>query len=113
MSKVLRRWLQYKDRYSESDLLFCTKKSTRLSISNFERNFKVYCERVAIKNITIHAIRNNYARRFLLANGNIHILAKILGHSSVTVTEKAYLDLSDEDIRNSYQQFSPLENMKK
>ncbi|NRT62732.1 integrase/recombinase XerD [Clostridium saccharoperbutylacetonicum] len=41
----------------------------------------------------------------------IHKLSKILGHSSVTVTEKSYLDLMDEDFRKKYQRFSPLENM--
>ena len=45
--------------------------------------------------------------------GDIYTLSKILGHSSVTVTEKAYLDLMDEDFRKRYQRFSPLENMRK
>ncbi len=38
---------------------------------------------------------------------------KILGHSSVTVTEKAYLDLDDEDLRQNYIPYSPLEHIKK
>ena len=41
------------------------------------------------------------------------MLSKILGHSSVTVTEQAYLDVTTEDIRKKYYKFSPLENMKK
>ncbi|WP_322008109.1 hypothetical protein [Clostridium butyricum] len=40
-------------------------------------------------------------------------MSKILGHSSVIVTEQAYLDVTSEDIRKSYQRFSPLENMRK
>ena len=47
-----------------------------------------------------------------MSGGNIYTLAKILGYSSVTVTEQAYLDLTDADIRKNYQQFSPLANMK-
>lgn len=113
MQRLLRRWLQYKDRYTESDLLFCTKRNTRLSISNLEKNFKGYCRRIGLDNITLHGLRNNYARRFLLAGGDIFTLSKLLGHSSVTVTEQAYLDLSDSDIRQNYQKFSPLENMKR
>lgn len=65
------------------------------------------------ESITCHQIRNNFARRFLLSGWDIFILSKILGHSSVTVTEQAYLDVTAEDIRKSYQRFSPLENMKK
>lgn len=48
-----------------------------------------------------------------MAGGSIYILSKVLGHSSVTVTEQAYLDLTDEDIRKNYQSFSPLSNLKK
>ncbi|GAA0723691.1 hypothetical protein GCM10008905_16620 [Clostridium malenominatum] len=113
MSKLLRRWIQYKDRYVESDLLFSTKRNTRLEVNNFEKNFKKYCNRIGLKDTSAHGIRNNYARRFLMAGGSIYTLSRLLGHSSVTVTEKAYLDLSDEDIRKNYQQFSPLENMKR
>ena len=40
----------------------------------------------------------------------LFMLSKILGHSSVTVTD---LDITTEDIRKSYQRFSPLENMRK
>ena len=39
------------------------------------------------------------------------MLSRILGHSSVTVTEKAYLDLSTDDIREKYKKYSPLENL--
>ena len=47
-----------------------------------------------------------------MAGMDIYTLSRILGHSSVTVTEKAYLDLTDNDIRRRYQHFSPIENMK-
>ncbi|PJI09950.1 MULTISPECIES: tyrosine-type recombinase/integrase [Clostridium] len=113
MSKLLRRWMQYKDRYVETDNLFCVKRGSQLSIGNFETNFAKYVKRARIeKNITAHGLRNNYARRFLLAGGDIFMLSRLLGHSSVTVTEKAYADVTTEDIRKNYQQFSPLENMR-
>ena len=41
-----------------------------------------------------------------------YTLSRILGHSSVTVTERAYLDLTDRDLRHRYQNFSPIENMR-
>ncbi|PAB60977.1 tyrosine-type recombinase/integrase [Anaeromicrobium sediminis] len=111
MQRDLRRWLQYKDRYVNSEYLFCTKKSTPLLVRTFEKKIKDYGNRVGI-NIHPHQIRNNFAKRFLMAGGNIYTLSKILGHSSVKVTEKAYLDLTDADIRKNYQQFSPLVTMR-
>lgn len=115
MSKLLQRWIRFKDTFQETELLFPTHRTnTILSISNFERNFRIYLRRAKIsKAITPHGLRNNFARRFLLASNDIHTLSKILGHSSVTVTEKSYLDLMDEDFRKKYQRFSPLENMKR
>lgn len=114
MAKLFQRWIRFKDTYQETDLLFPTHRTnTILSVSNFERNFRVYLRRAKInKVITPHGLRNNFARRFLLASNDIYTLSKILGHSSVTVTEKAYLDLMDEDFRKKYQRFSPLENIK-
>ena len=118
MSNLLRRWLQYKDRYVEIELLFCTKHVTNVTISNFETNFKKDCDNINLKNInlkniSIRCIINNYAKRFLLAGKDIYTLSRLLGHSSVTVTKKAYLDLTDEDLRKSYVKFSPLINIHK
>ena len=113
MGKLLNRWIRFKDSIQPNDLLFPTQRTnSMLTTGNFERNFKIYLNRTKIKKIvTPHGLRNNFARRFLLNGGDIFMLSKILGHSSVTVTEKAYLDVTTEDIRTKYRRFSPLENM--
>jgi integrase/recombinase XerD len=112
MSQLLRRWIQYKDRYLESEYLFPTNRAGKLQVTNFEKNFKKYLKMTGIKkDITPHSLRNNFGRRCLMAGMDIFTLSRVLGHSSVEVTEKAYLDLSDEDLRKNYQRFSPLENM--
>ena len=99
----------------ESDLLFPTQRTNRkIEQGNFERNFREYLKRANInKNITPHGLRNNFSRRFLMNGGSIFVLSKILGHSSVAVTEKAYLDLKEEDLRKKYREYSPLGNIKK
>ena len=111
LQKELRRWLQYKDRYVESKYIFPSIKNNKLEVGSFETNLRQYGQRIGI-NIHPHQLRNNFAKRFLMAGGNLYTLSKILGHSSVTVTEKAYLDLDDDDIRKSYQGFSPLSNLR-
>ena len=62
--------------------------------------------------VDIHALRNNFAKRCLMNGMDIYTLSRILGHSSVSVTENAYLDLTDRDLRHRYQNFSPIENMR-
>ncbi|MEX0070916.1 tyrosine-type recombinase/integrase [Clostridium butyricum] len=114
MQGILRKWIDYKERYFDTEYVFISTRGSNFNVMNFEKNLKKYCIRARIaESITCHQIRNNFARRFLLSGGDIFILSKILGHSSVTVTEQAYLDVTSEDIRKSYQRFSPLENMRK
>lgn len=113
MLAELRRWLQYRDRYKSSEYLFCTIYGTPLKERSFESNFTTYGERIGNKNISPHMIRNNFAKRFLMNGGDIFTLSKILGHSSVTVTEECYLDLQTEDLRKQYQKHSPLMNLKR
>ncbi len=113
MSKILKRWIAFKDRYRDSDYLFCTNKGNPLKVNNFEKNFRDYTARVGLKNVHPHVLRNNFAKRFLMQGGSIYALSRILGHSSITVTEKAYLDLDDEDLRQNYIPYSPLEHIKK
>ncbi len=111
---VLRRWLQFKDRYTESDYLFPIKHSgAPITVGSFETNFKNYLRRAGLsETITPHCLRNNFAKRCLMNGMDIYTLSKILGHSSVTVTEQAYLDLTDEDIGKRYQHFSPVLNLR-
>lgn len=112
MSKILKLWLKYQDRYYQTDYLFCTNEGKTLQVRNFVTNFNKYAERIGLKDVHPHCLRNNFAKRFLMAGGNIYTLSRILGHSSVEVTQKAYLDIDDDDLMQGYQQFSPLSNIK-
>lgn len=58
-------------------------------------------------------LRNNFAKRFLMQGRDIYTLSKILGHSSVKVTEEAYLDLNENDLKVNYQRYLPLANLKR
>lgn len=113
MLQILQRWLRFKDRYSESNLLFHIKQGTELEVGSFESNMRKHLDRAGIeKEYSPHALRNNFAKRCIMSGMDLYTLSRILGHSSVTVTEKAYLDLTDRDLRQRYQNFSPLENMR-
>lgn len=103
--KALRSWLQYKDRYVESDYLFPVKEhGGSIGVGNFEGNFRKYIERAGLnEQYTPHCLRNNFAKRCLMNGMDIYTLSKILGHSSVTVTEQAYLDINDDDMSKRYQ----------
>ncbi|MEK4346724.1 tyrosine-type recombinase/integrase [Paenibacillus sp. FSL P4-0184] len=111
MQRELKQYLKFKDRYTESELLFPTTKGTPLSIQSFEKQLKDVSKMAGI-DVHPHMIRNNFARHYLLNGGDFYTLSRILGHSSVTVTEQAYMDLTREEIARKYQNHSPLSKWK-
>ncbi|MGJ7044621.1 tyrosine-type recombinase/integrase [Thermoanaerobacterium thermosulfurigenes] len=113
MGSELKRWIIYKDRYVDSEYLFCSLRGTFVKLNVYEHHLKEAAKKAGIENIHPHMIRNNFAKRCLMEGMDLYTLAKVLGHTSVTTTEKAYLDLTVDDIRKNYNKYSPLEKMKK
>ncbi len=111
MSVDLRRWMQHRDRYSDSPYLFPTSRGTRLDVNNFEATVRRKGLSVGLS-IHPHLLRNNFAKYYLIeGNGDFATLSRILGHSSVETTMKAYLDFTDKEIGKKYQRHSPLNNL--
>lgn len=106
----LKRWMIYRDRYSDSLYLFPTTRGTKLDIRNFERSLKNAGKKVGVE-IHPHQLRNSFAKYYLLQGGDWATLSRILDHSSPEVTQKAYLDFTDEEVGRKYQRHSPLNNL--
>ncbi|WP_243555969.1 tyrosine-type recombinase/integrase [Priestia megaterium] len=110
MANDLRRWLLYRDRFSESEYLFPTTRGTMLDTNNFEKMLKQAGKRVGVA-IHAHQLRNTFAKYYLLNGGDFVTLSRLLGHSSVEVTQKAYLDFAENEVARKYQRHSPLNKM--
>lgn len=110
---MLKQWLKYKDLHVESDYLFHTKQGNLINGSIYTKRFATFCKKIDLEDVSPHVIRNNFAKIFLMSGGDICTLSKILGHSSVEVTENIYLDLDDGDLPKLYQSHSPLMIMRK
>lgn len=107
MARELRHYVKFKERYTTVELLFPTTRNTEMTIASFEKQLKQAGEEIGLS-VHPHQLRNNFARQFLMNGGDLYTLSRILGHSSVTVTEKTYLDLTREEIAKKYHQHSPL-----
>ena len=57
-----------------------------------------------------HLLRHQAATYMVRAHANLHTVQRILGHSSVTVTE-GYLSLSDQDLQEQHAAASPYERV--
>jgi len=55
-----------------------------------------YCKRVNIPVITVHGLRHTHASVLLFAGVSIASVARRLGHSSMTTTQKTYLHIIQE-----------------
>lgn len=110
MANELKRWLQYKDRYVGSPFVFPTTKGTKLEVRNFEYALRQIGQKIGV-HVHPHLLRNNFAKYYILNGGDWFSLSRILGHSSVEVTQKCYLDFTDEEIGKKYQKHSPLTHL--
>lgn len=112
-ARELRRWMQYKEQKCESPYVIPIQRSgDRMQVRNYEANFRRYLGRTTIqKHVTPHTLRNNFAKRCLMSGMDIYTLSRILGHSSVKVTEKAYLDVKDRELHKKYVLHSPMDGV--
>lgn len=67
------------------------------------RSFKAATARAELApEMRIHDLRHSFASLFLLDGGDIFKLSRILGHSSVTITEKTYAHLRPDAYEADY-----------
>ncbi|EHQ90205.1 tyrosine-type recombinase/integrase [Desulfosporosinus youngiae] len=105
----LQRWMRYKDRYMNNDLLFPTNRGTLFSICNYEKVLNRIGKKLGVE-LFPHRLRASFAQYYLLNGGDLITLGRILGHSSPEVT-KIYLQLDDQSIQKQHIKFSPLNGM--
>ncbi|MBX3157212.1 MAG: site-specific integrase [Deltaproteobacteria bacterium] len=67
------------------------------------RPFKAAVERAGIsKKFRLHDLRHTFAGLFLASGGDIFKLSKILGHSSVAITQQVYAHLHPDAFAENY-----------
>jgi integrase len=69
----------------------------RLS-SSMEYQFAQAAERAGICRISPHDLRFTFGHRYLVAGGRLQDLSRLLGHSSITITEKHYAYRKPSDL---------------
>ncbi|MBU5311043.1 tyrosine-type recombinase/integrase [Tissierella carlieri] len=108
LSYELKKWIRYKDRYIDTDILFPTNRKNNISITGFESNLRTIGKNAGIENLHPHRLRYTFAVEFLKNGGNIYVLSKLFDHSSVQITE-IYLNMDRDDIRREYMKHNPVD----
>lgn len=71
-----------------------------------DRIFKKAVIRAEVPMIRLHDLRTSFASNFVMGGGDIFVLSKILGHSSVEMTAKKYAHLSPQHLLGQAEVFS-------
>lgn len=110
LSNILTEYLTYRKGQPE-DYLFCNSFSSQLSDRSLQGSIAQYNKKRGVMKTSLHLFRHTYAKKYLQAGGNVFQLQRLLGHSSLEIV-KEYVNLFSEDLKQDYDKFNPLEQMK-
>lgn len=79
--------------YSEEEPIFVNGKVYNSTVNGILTR---YCKKLDISNISIHGLRHTHASLLLFAGVSMASVARRLGHSSMTTTQKTYLHIIHE-----------------
>lgn len=102
-AKALAAYLDIREIYPTTDILFINFKCERLTVRSIERNLKKYCEQAGIDPSIHrpHGFRHGWGMRAAKARMYPPYLQQSLGHESLN-SSKVYLNIQDEDLRAEY-----------
>jgi integrase len=69
------------------------------------------CKEAGVKKINPHGFRHTYASQYMMGGGNIWDLSKILGHSTVQLTELYYAHFSREHVLKRARVITQIDNV--
>ena len=91
--------------------LFLNNKGQSFTLHGIRKLLYRLSEDAQIRRVNPHRLRHTFAIWYLRLGGNIYVLQKILGHSTLDMV-KRYLAIVQTDIENDHKQASPVSNWK-
>lgn len=94
------------------EYVFTTVYGNVIDTGRFRQRLKKYGNDAGIhgKRVSPHTIRHTFAKYYLLNDGDVMTLQKILGHSSLEMVRR-YVQMTDSDIHRQHGKFSPINNL--
>ena len=91
------KWEKNGLKFDDDSLIFTTKNCKPIDVSNFGRSWQRFLKRINIDYKKFHSIRDTYATKLIRLGANITTVKDLLGHSSISITEKYYIFVFPED----------------
>lgn len=109
--KILREYIEIRMKNTDmNDWLFCSRYGEKLTNNALQHSLKKYNNRRGVIKQGCHMWRHTFAKMWILKNGNILKLQKILGHSSLDMV-KEYVEIFTSDLQSDFNTYNPLEQM--
>ena len=112
LETILKRYIKEWRGDDKDKYLFPGVGDEKLLTPSLRRSFSLYCKDRGVSQTNLHGLRHNFAKYWVMNNGNIFALQKVLGHSSLDMTRR-YVTLFGEDIKSDYERFAALDTLKK
>ena len=97
LANILKEFLKYRQYKTTDDFLFCNAYGQQLIKSTCYHMLYEYNKRRGVETTGIHRYRHTFAKQWILNGGNVVSLSKILGHSSLQITQN-YINLLVSDV---------------
>lgn len=97
LGNILKEFLKFRQHQTTDDFLFCNAYGQQLIKSTCYHMLYEYNKRRGVETTGIHRYRHTFAKQWVLNGGNVVSLSKLLGHSSLQITQN-YINLLVSDV---------------
>ena len=108
MVDILSEYLKYRQHKSKEDFLFCNVFGEQLTKSSCYYMLYHYNKNRGVETTGIHRYRHTFAKQWILNGGNVVALSKLLGHSSLDITQN-YIHLLVSDVAKQVNEINVLD----
>lgn len=109
--KILQDYINmWRYEVEEDDYLFCNVSGEQLSKAALTQSYREYTHSRGVNKGNIHGLRHTFAREWYLNGGDVVQLSKVLGHSTLAMSEH-YMNIYANTAREKFIQCNPLENI--
>jgi integrase/recombinase XerD len=108
MVNILLEYLKYRQHKSDEEYLFCNVFGEQLIKSTCYHMLYLYNKGRGVNTTGIHRYRHTFAKQWIISGGNVVSLSKLLGHSSLDITQN-YINLLVSDISKQVNEINVLD----
>jgi integrase/recombinase XerD len=108
--KILQEYLKYRGGNTD-DWLFCSVYGEQLTRSSSYHALWDFCHIRGLEKTGVHRFRHTFAKKWVTMGGSVVTLQKILGHSSLAITEN-YLNILTSDLKKDMEDINIIRSLK-